>query len=183
VGSSWLGAALALKQGLGLLQDVLLPLADLHRVDAIVLPDLIDGLEPSHGLKPHFGFELRQVDVALFCFSHDDPISDDGVSLNFCLKNGGHFTRHCRRQSIYQLTHRGVAVEGQILMLDAAPNVFPQKCCPQSHTSSCKNDTKAYTSSPPPHALQILRNLIRLEPCHRLLIAFLSASATIKKRL
>ena len=74
-------ASCVLKQRLALLLDFLLPLADLHRVDAVFLADLIDRLDASHRLQSDLRLELRKVDFALLRFTHDLPISFDSVLL------------------------------------------------------------------------------------------------------
>jgi hypothetical protein len=51
--------ALVFKQTFGLSLDLSLPLADLYRMDAILLSNLIDGFHPTERLQPHLGFELR----------------------------------------------------------------------------------------------------------------------------
>jgi hypothetical protein len=42
---------------------------------------LIDGLHPTECLQSNLGFELRQVQFALLCFSHWIPVSLDSVPL------------------------------------------------------------------------------------------------------
>lgn len=81
MGCHGLRAAFALEQGLGLLLDFLFPLAHLHWVPAMRLADLVDCHDPSPRLQADLGFELRQVHVALFRFTHGFPISSDSVQL------------------------------------------------------------------------------------------------------
>ena len=57
----------------GLILNLSLPLTHLHRMYPIVLCNLVNGLDPSHRLKPHLGLELRKVNAALSCIGHDLP--------------------------------------------------------------------------------------------------------------
>jgi len=45
--------------------DLALPLPNLHRVYAVGLPDLADGLDPSDRLQAHLRLERRRVGLAL----------------------------------------------------------------------------------------------------------------------
>jgi hypothetical protein len=57
--------ALAFKQALGLGLDLPLPLPDLHRMNAIFLCNLINGLHPTERLQSHLRLELRRMKFAL----------------------------------------------------------------------------------------------------------------------
>jgi hypothetical protein len=81
VGGNRLGAAFAFKKRLGLGLYFPLPLANLDWVDAELLCYLVNCLHPSDRFKTHLGLELRQVCVALLCFTHGLPVSLDSVPL------------------------------------------------------------------------------------------------------
>ncbi len=61
---------LALKARPCLLNDCLLPLADLHRVNPVGLTHLVDGLDPMDRLTPDLGLELGVVCVPLPLLAH-----------------------------------------------------------------------------------------------------------------
>jgi hypothetical protein len=69
-----LRATTPLKQRAGLLLDFLLPLAHLNRVNAKLLTDLVDGLDPTQGLQSKPGLEGRQMNFSRLLFTHDFPI-------------------------------------------------------------------------------------------------------------
>ena len=56
---------LAFKQLARLILYLFLVLADLHRVDAVILRNLVDGLDPTHRFKANFGLEFRRVYLPL----------------------------------------------------------------------------------------------------------------------
>jgi len=63
-----------LKQCAGLRLDFLLPLARLNRVDAKLLADLVDGLDPTQGRHSKLGLEGRKMNFSRLLFTHDFPI-------------------------------------------------------------------------------------------------------------
>jgi hypothetical protein len=78
--------AFALKERAGLLEDRLLPLAHLHRMDPVGLTDLVDGLDAVNGLEPDFRLEFCVVCVPLPLLAHlvGVPIRRLDHSLNRC---------------------------------------------------------------------------------------------------
>ncbi len=58
-------ATIALKQALDLLLDRLLPLLDLHRVNPVLLANLVDRLHPLQAFQTHLYLELWAMNLAL----------------------------------------------------------------------------------------------------------------------
>ena len=76
-----LRATSTFKQRLGLLLDYFLPLAYLHRLDVVLLANLIYRLDSSQRLQAYLRLEHRPVNLAFLRFTHDFPISCDSVLL------------------------------------------------------------------------------------------------------
>jgi hypothetical protein len=79
-GRNRLRPALAVKKIFGLNLDRSLPLADLNRMDA-VLVGYLDGLHATKRLQAKLGLELGWMKSALYLFSHWKHVSLDSVPL------------------------------------------------------------------------------------------------------
>jgi hypothetical protein len=75
------GPRLPSNSRLGLGLYLALASAYLYCMDFEPLRYLVDRLYSPHRLKAYFGLELRQVCVALLCFTHGLPVSLDSVPL------------------------------------------------------------------------------------------------------
>ena len=86
-----LGASLAFKQRFGLLLNFLLPRPNLHWMNTVLLPNLVDRLHPSQCLQTHLRLELGCVDLPLLRFTHHFSFLITAHSLNYRLKTGIHY--------------------------------------------------------------------------------------------
>ncbi len=57
---------LTLKQAIGMGLNLSLPLADLYRMDAMLVSDLMDCLDSAERPQPHLGLELQRMNSVLF---------------------------------------------------------------------------------------------------------------------
>jgi hypothetical protein len=81
-----LRATLPFEQGASTGSYFLLPLRHHRRMNAMLLSDLIDRLDPAYRLKADLPLELRAVHFPLLYFRHSPLSSRDEHSLNRCLK-------------------------------------------------------------------------------------------------